>query len=343
MIHPARDWPSTPSSIASVPGGGGALPDSAEATLLREQFLPWAHCSLECVLSALTHFRRFDDDDITALYLCLWIQALESQERIPASVAYSVSNFMSVLSNPMSAGASLAQLSEATGIPRETVRRKLEEAVKFRIVERCARNGFRLSFLSADIVPLFADCLALANQLLQALGRPPPDREATLSLASWITLMRSYLSVILGAWAERRSITRGAAAVSVQISIELMTTLKIYRRLAATGRLSRVDLAVVLGLVPECWATPYFLVQIAAIARLDLGRVRRMCRNLALQKKVRFSGTDAIHPIAPVGSAAGGMPMLSGGQRDAGFRFIAVAKDILGTPPALAREGAAHG
>lgn len=343
MMHPSRDWPSAPAEIAPIPGSGGGLQDSAEVARLREQFLHWAHCSLECVLSTLKHFRRFDDDDITALYLCLWIQALESQDRIPPSVEYSVSNFMSVLSNPVSAGASLAQLSEATGIPRETVRRKLEEAVKFRIVERCTRSGFRLSFLSADILPLFADCLALANQLLHALGRPPSDREATLSLASWVTLMRSYLSVILGAWAERRSMTRGAAAVSVQISVELMTALKIYRRLAATGRLSRVDLAVVLGLVPECWATPYFLVQIAAIARLDIGHVRRMCRNLARQKKVRFSGTGAIHPIAPVGGAAGQMPMLSSTLRDAGFRFIAVAKDVLGTPPASPREGMAHG
>ena len=343
MIPPSRDWLSAPAEITSAHLNGGPVQDSADAALLREQFLHCAHCSLECVLSTLKHFRRFDDDDITALYLCLWIHTLESQDRVPGSVEYSVSNFMSVLSNSMSVGVSIAQLSEATGIPRETVRRKLEEATEFRIVERCGRTGFRLSFLSADILPLFADCLALAHQLLHALGRRLADRQSSLSLASWIALMQSYLSVILGAWAERRSVTRGAAAVSVQISIELMTTLKIYRRLAATGRLSRLDLAAVLGLVPECWATPYFIVQIAAIARLDVGRVRRMCRNLASQKKVRFSGGDAIHPIAPVGSAAGEIPILSTALRDAGVRFIEVAKDILGTPPALPREGIARG
>ena len=276
---------------------------SSELALFQENFLPWWHCANECLLATLHQFRRFDDDDITALYLAIWQKTLKAaHEASNSSLEYSVSNLVSLVSAAVGAGASasLVELSDATGIPRETARRKLDESAAFRVIARSDDGTFRLASVSADIVPLFENCTALAMQVLDVLRRPVEGKPAHLSLASWTNLMEAYLSVILAWWAMRRSTTRGSAVVSVQCTIEVLTILKMHRRLAASGRASRLDLRTALSLTVECWATPYLLSQIASISRLNVEHVRRMCRSLAAQGRIRFSGAEVVHPIRPI-------------------------------------------
>lgn len=312
----------------------GYTPQGSDLAALRTSFLSWWHCSQECLMATLNLFRRFDDDDITAVYIATWLSALEEiHDGALATGANSIVGMMSELDPARFSGISLARLCDNTGIPRETARRKLDKAADLLLVERVGEARFRLRALSTDIMPLFENCIALADGTLHCLDQPRTRAASDLNAEAWVILMRDFFSVMLTYWLVRRSITRGPSLVSVQIAIELLTTLKIYRRIAATGRSSRISLLDAISIVPECHKTPYYVVQIASISHLPTAHVRRMCRNLAAHDRLEIIGPDIVRVKTPPQVFAGQLPdgVFSIQLRDAGFHFIKAARSLLRT------------
>jgi hypothetical protein len=297
------------------------------------------------LVATLKLFRRFDDDDITALYLAAWWIALDDLAASgPVVGGQSFSGFVAAFDESRLSGTTSSRLSDLTGIPRETARRKLEKACTLRIITRTDGSEFRLRTLSTDIVPMFDHCVALADSILGALNRTRVRDGRDLPVGHWVVLMRSYVLVMLNFWSVRRAITRGASAVSVQVAIEILTSLKIYRRLAETGRLLRADLPMVLELAPACGTTPYFIAQIATIAHLDVTKVRRMCRNLAEHKLLKFVSRDIINPTPHLSTFPGQLleGVFSAELRDAGFRFVKTATMILTETSVRGQPGTLH-
>lgn len=309
---------------------------------LHANFLHWWHCSKECLLAGLKMYRRFDDDDITALYWALWFDALNdilADFEVPANG--SLTGFMADFETSRLSGTTVSRLSQRTDIPRETARRKLERAAELRIIDQLDNGRFRLSALSADIIPLFDYCLALSDTLLGALRQPRTRQSDGLPLASWFSLMRAFLDVLLNIWSLRRGQTRGSSAVSVQLAIEILTILKIYRKLSSRGIPTQLDPGTALSLAPECRASPYYVAQLAGIASLDLLQVRRMCRNLVAQGRMKVLSADIVIPRVPADITAGQLAagLFSESLREAGFRFIEASRTIL-APPQISRKPA---
>lgn len=323
----------SPIHLAEVPvSHDGARRQESDLARLRASFLSWWHCSQECLVATLNLFRRFDDDDIAAVYIATWLSALEEiQDGALATGAHSIVSLMSELDPARFSGISLARLCDITGIPRETARRKLDKAADLLLIERVGEARFRLRALSADIMPLFENCIALADGALHCLDQPRTRAASDLTAEAWVILMRDFFSVMLTFWSVRRSITRGPSVVSVQIAIELLTTLKIYRRIAATGRSSPISLLDAMTIAPDCRKTPYYVVQIAAISHLPIAHVRRMCRNLAAHDRLEIIGPDIVRPKIPLQAFAGQFPdgVFSIQLRAAGLHFIETARSLL--------------
>ena len=337
-------------SLASVETGAfsgdlTALLSADDYANLDASFLHWWQCSKEGLLAGLKLYRRFGDDDITALYWALWFEALNvvlSDFEVPAGG--SLTGFMTGFETSQLAGATVSQLSRLTHVPRETARRKLERAAELRIIEALGSGRFRLFALSADIAPLFENCIALSDTLLSAIKQPRTRKLDDVPLVSWLSLMRAFLEIMLSIWALRRGQTRGSSAVSVQVTIEILTVLNIYRRLTSRGTPSQLDLRTALSLAPECRASPYYVAQLAGIANLDILQVRRMCRNLVAQGRMKALSSDAVVPCSPADIAAGQLPagLFSAGLREAGLRFIEASRSHLVTPPTLHKMVRAH-
>jgi hypothetical protein len=330
--------------LNTVPSEGGSPLDfefggernAAGTEGLREGFLNWWHTALECLFANLKFFRRFDDDDITALYLATWLGAFEDLvRRDEAPAGKSIDGFLSGIDGSRLSGLNVSELAGLTCLPRETARRKLFKASKLRIIERHGESGFRLFNPSSDIGSLFGQCTALASVSLNTLNRTRVREGADLEVGEWIALMQQYLSWTLAFWSERRSITRGSSAVSVLLAMEILTILKIYRRLAETGQLPRGNLPRALEMAPASLATPYFIAQIAALSRLDVAKVRRMCRKLADREVVKFVGNDAIKPLKSYSVFPGRRSNGAFSERllGAGFHFVEAATTLLVTPP----------
>ena len=316
-----------------IPQDGAPWQDIDRARL-RETFLHWWHASQECLVAALNLYRRFDDDDISALYIATWLSALEEiQDGALAAGEGSIVGLMARLEPTHFSGIGMARLCDITGIPRETARRKLDKAVDLMLIECIGKARFRLRALSTDIMPLFENCIALADTTLGCLDKPRTRQVSDLTAESWVALMHEFFSVMLAFWSVRRSVTRGASVVSVQVAIELLTTLKIYRKVATTGASPRISLQDALAIAPHCHKTRYYLVQIAEISHLPMVRVRRMCRNLAAHGRLEFIGTDVVRPRTSEKIFTGQLPdgVFSLGLRDAGLRFIKTASATLRT------------
>ena len=323
----------------------GNLWDEEDRAAIRADFLRWWHRTQECLIATLNLYRRFEDDDITALYIATWWGALEEvRDWGEVEDEKSINAAMRRLDVARLSGMTLVQLSELTGIPRETARRKLKRANELLIIEQFGEARFRLCAFSADIMPLFDNCIALADATLGCLHKPRTRQVADLSVGSWICLMQDFFQVMTTFWSVRRSLTRGASAVSVQVAIELVTTLKMLRLVGARGASLTVDLVTALALAPECHRTPYFLAQVAAMVHLDLVRVRRMCRHLSEHKRIEFTGADTIRPTPSTNLFSGQFPggMFSLALRDAGLRFIQTAVSVLVAPPATLKGMPAH-
>lgn len=341
---------SDPQSLTSAETGVfpvdvAALASADDYANLHANFLHWWHCSKECLLAGLKMYRRFDDDDITALYWALWFEALSeilANFEVPAEG--SLTGFMASFEMSRLSGATVSKLSRLTNIPRETARRKLEQAAELRAIEHLDSGRFRLFALSADITPLFDNCIALSDTLLGAIKQPRTQKPDDLPLASWFSLMRAFLEVMLSIWALRRGQTRGASAVSVQVTIEILTVLNIYRRLSSRGTPSQLDPRTALSLAPECRASPYYVAQIAGIANLDILQVRRMCRNLVAQGRMKALSSDVVVPWSPADIAAGQLPagLFSESLREAGLRFVEASRTHLVTPSTLRKTVRAH-
>ena len=341
---------SDPQSLTSAETGVfpvdvAALASADDYANLHANFLHWWHCSKECLLAGLKMYRRFDDDDITALYWALWFEALSeilANFEVPAEG--SLTGFMASFEMSRLSGATVSKLSRLTNIPRETARRKLEQAAELRAIEHLDSGRFRLFALSADITPLFDNCIALSDTLLGAIKQPRTQQPDELPLPPWLFLMRAFFDVMLSIWSLRRGQTRGSSAVSVQVAIEILTVLKIYRRLSSRGTPTKLDPGTALSLAPECRASPYYVAQIAGIANLDALQVRRMCRNLAAQGRMKILSTDIVIPWSPADMSAGQLPagLFSEGIREAGFRFIEASRTILVTPQVLRKPMSSH-
>mgnify|MGYP006280469319 CR=1 FL=1 len=318
----------SPSGELAEKGGG---PEEAR---FQERFLPWWHTSLECLVAAQKLFRRFDDDDLTCIYLTAWRFALEQIEsRQPPPPGSRIVEFLANFDSKEIAGENLAHFAEVTGVPRETVRRKLEMAISLALVERVEAAGFRLRTLSTDILPMFENCLGLSRVLLGCLGRGEIGDGADLSATAWISMMRAYLDLLLSFWAVRRRSTRVSSAISVQSVVELLTVLKSYRRLAADGTLLRTDLATFLSVTPKVRQTPYFVSQIASMSGLNVARVRRMCRNLEAQGRLEFIGHDEVRPLPQLTQVSADFQeaYFSEEMLLAGRRFVSVALGCFAT------------
>lgn len=307
----------------------------ADAVRLQQEFLRWWHPALECLVATQKLFRRFDDDDLTALYLAAWRFALEQldTQHKPATEDRILA-FITQLDAARFEGANVARYAEVTGIPRETARRKLDKASAMGLLDRVDDARYRLRAFSADILPMFENCLGLARALLACLGRTPAHEGADLPAPAWIALMHAYIVLVLGFWSARRRMTRVSSAISVQSVIELLTVLKSYRRLAIEGATSKVDLATFLSAAPKIRKSPYFVSQIAFVSGLPLNQVRRMCRYLETQGKLEFLGPDAIRPLPLVENVPADLQQafFSEEVRLGGLRFVGVAMRCLLAP-----------
>ena len=145
----------------------------------------------------------------------------------------------------------------------------------------------------------------------------------------WAPFMQAYLRLLLDFWAVRRAMTRGSSAVSVQIALELLTTLKIRRRLALEGKSHQRDLHTAIAFGRHARSTPYFVSQIASITQLDVSRVRRMCRNLATHARVHFINADSLTMSTDSGSDLKAIPlgMYSKDLKDLILRFVNVTAE----------------
>ena len=103
----------------------GNLWDEEDRAAIRADFLRWWHRTQECLIATLNLYRRFEDDDITALYIATWWGALEEvRDWGEVEDEKSINAAMRRLDVARLSGMTLVQLSELTGIPRETARRK---------------------------------------------------------------------------------------------------------------------------------------------------------------------------------------------------------------------------
>lgn len=305
----------------------------ADLLRMREKFLHWWHSSLECLVATQKLFRRFDDDDLTALYLAAWHFALDEMAiRQKPSATDRIIGFMTQLDASRFEGETVTRFAEVTGIPRETVRRKLDKAASLMLLERLGDSRFRLRAFSTDILPMFDHCLGLARTLLGCVNRKP-TRGSDLSAPDWLSLMRAYCALLLGFWSTRRKMTRVSSAVSVQSAIELVTILKSYRQLAIDGNPSNVDLQTFLANAPTIRKSPYFIAQLAFISGLPLAQVRHMCRYLETQGKLEFLGPDAIRPLPLVEEMPTNLQQAFFSQdvQISGVRFVGVAMACLMT------------
>lgn len=320
---------STNPASTSLPGvlDQGHITGPAVALRMRARFLHWWHTTLECLVSTQKVFRRFKDDDITILYLAAWYFALEELSELQKPTADDrIVEFMTRLDASQLKGATLTQFADVTGIPRETVRRKLGKATSLLILDRLEDARFRLCAFSTDILPIFDHCLGLGRSVLGCLSTIPV-RSYNPTAPDWLSLMRAYLALLLSSWSDRRKLTRVSSAVSVQSAIELVTVLNSYRHLAIAGELSRIDLETFLANAPTIRQSPYFIAHLASISGLPVRQVRNMCRYLEAQHKLEFLGADAIRPLPVVNEMSIDLQQayFSESSRANGIRFVGVA------------------
>jgi hypothetical protein len=291
----------------------------------RSNFLDWWHCSLEGLVFTQRLFRRLQDDDLAALYLAAWLFALDQADRKGIGTADLWSN-ASIMAGDTTwlTAVPVSEFADITGIPRETARRKLRDASKLLLVTPAGKDGFLLKSFSAEVQPLQEPCLGLARTLLASMAGNASEPPLRLEGGSEARLLRPYLDYILSLWVSRRQVTRISSAVSVQSAMELITTLKVIRRLSLKGICRQIDVATFLREVPAVRTTPYFISQVALICGLPVGQTRRMFRSLEAHGRVAFIDTDSVrpHPVAPSIEPSLWQTYFSEKSRQAGFRFL---------------------
>lgn len=261
----------------------GAVPAGAADVDLT--FLLWARPFLEGALVANQCYRAVGDEDEALLYLAACRFLL-------SDVAARADSLVAVGNLPMRQGLSalrpeefpashIGALVEATGIPRETARRKLTGLVRGGLVAVDGHGAFRLVAVRDDLLALSAPAFAFARWMLSIQGWPPGALGEPLSLRSFIALGGAYLAVYLSLLKSRRVLTGTTSHVPAQLGINLVHVVQIESLLAREGPPRDWSFDTFVPLSRRVFDVPCHLRVVADLAGMKLPAVRASCRRLA--------------------------------------------------------------
>ncbi|SJZ40705.1 hypothetical protein SAMN02745126_00915 [Enhydrobacter aerosaccus] len=242
--------------------------------------------------------RGLGGQDQASLYMAanlFMLEALSSERNAPTNLA-TERPFDAVEEHALHALSfwSLASYAEATGIPRQTASRKLENLVengqfvfdgKGYRPRQTALAPFRQS------IPVFG----LARWLLHANGHDATEFRSPELVKEWSALLRHYISAYLALVKPRRSLSGSLSDVSVQLALGALHAAEVRRYCDLNGPRSRPDFENYRALSPHVVDAPHSLRKIAQLCGIPVDKCRNECRRLAtIQKVVRMIGAEHV-------------------------------------------------
>jgi predicted transcriptional regulator len=265
---------------------------------VRQKFGPLWLASNESILFSLILFRSFDDDDLAAISLALHQITIER-----STLIHSLAGRLSchqLLTQPLVSGVSVsvAELCQATGIPRETVRRKLAETDTVPHIEGVNGQGYQLTRFRDGLFSLLGPALCLGSSLDSSRLSLFPRSIFVLPARPFLRLVSAYLKFLLCGIKLRRADSRTSISVSIKTAFAILTGLKV-SRLAMIDCTVRGDSAAsFLAALPQAMAAPYYLAQVASVANLPIAKVRRLCRSLEQDGILEFVKDDVVRNVS---------------------------------------------
>jgi hypothetical protein len=187
---------------------------------------------------------------------------------------------------------SLATYAEATGIPRQTASRKLENLVKSGQFVFDGK-GYRPQRASLAPFPQSIPVFGLARWLLHADGHDATAFRSPELVKEWGALVRHYISAYLALVKPRRSLSGSISDVSVQLAIGALHAAEVRRYCDLNGPRSQPDFENYRALSPHVIDAPHSLRKIAQLCGISVDKCRNECRRLAtIQKVVRITGAE---------------------------------------------------
>jgi len=273
--------------------------NSGFRSTVRQKFAPIWLASNEGMLFALKLFRSFNDDDLAAISLAAHQITMERSTHINA-LAGRLSCHQ-LLTQPLLSGVSVsvAELCLATGIPRETVRRKLAETDAVPHLEGGANGqGYRLTRFRDGLFSLLGPALCLGGSLDSSRLSLFPRSIFELPARPFLSLISAYLKFLLQGIKLRRVDTRTSISVSVKTAFAILTGLKV-SRLAMIDCTVRGDSAAsFLAALPQAMAAHYLLAQVSSITNLPISKVRRLCRGLEQDGILELVKDDVVRNVS---------------------------------------------
>ena len=192
-------------------------------------------------------------------------------------------------------GAPLAAFLEKTGIPRQTLTRKLNSLSRrgYLIFDR---NGkYKLSSIPLDITGLTEPSYALAKWMLVFFGWRSSDFGTPKSLLSFGSINRYFLSSYIALAKSRRIHTGAKPLISVQISIMLMQVMNVERLIISQGPDDDWSFSKFMKLARQSLSGEYHINQISEFCDIPLSLVRKSCQTLDVDHGlIKFSNRNNI-------------------------------------------------
>lgn len=283
-------------SLPSFPASNLAAADLPEVD---DTFLGWIRPFLEGALAVNRSFRSLGGQDEAMLYLGVWqflLSDLAGRRDLLREIgALPMRDGLSRICPREFPASQIAGLIEETGVPRETVRRKLARLVRDGALLVRDDGTIQVAAPREDILAIAAPAFALGRWMLTLHGWPPDALGEPRSLRSFVTLGRAYLAAYLSLLKSRRLLTGTITHVPLQLGVSLLNAENVEALLAREGPPVRRDFQTFVALSVRAFDMPCYLRKLADVSGLPLAEVRASCRRLsAANGLVTLLGNEAL-------------------------------------------------
>ena len=252
---------------------------------INDNFALWLRPFLETCLWANSHYRSLGEQDEALLLAAAWKffadDVASSRELLAKAASRPAGSALAELRPEQFRGITLATFIETTGIPRNTVSRRLDDLVKGGRLNISGDGTYRLATTPVEMLDLAKPVYIFAQWMLVFRGLPASALGEPKSLLSFGSLVRHFLAAYIALLKGRRINTGNTAHTGVQLSIMLLQAMNVERQITLEGPSAGWGFRRYQTISASSLDQPYLIEQVAALADISAPNARKSCRQLA--------------------------------------------------------------